>query len=92
VLVRLLLLGLRLRRVRRSGRPALLDPLAIGQGVLHGLELRELATAVAPHAITKTGVGSLRAGSCAIAHGSVDDLRDPFELPEWHPGKCTKPC
>jgi hypothetical protein len=87
----LLLLGLRLRRVRRSGRPALLDPLPIGQRVLHRLELRELGAPVLLDVLSELRIGRLLTSPCAVAHRGVDDLRDSLELAEWHREKCTKP-
>src|SRR5258706_322628 len=52
--------------------------------VLHGLELRELCTAIVLDAFTEAGVRRLRTGARSVTHSGVDDLRDSFELPQRH--------
>src|SRR6185503_4630265 len=52
-------LSLLLRLRLRTRRAAFLDPLAIGQRVLHRLELRELGAPVRLDVLTELGIGRL---------------------------------
>src|SRR5439155_23976778 len=56
-----------------------LDPLAVGERLLHGLEARERGPAVLRHRPAELRIGRLAAPRLAVGDRGVHDARDPSD-------------